>query len=387
MFGRSYWLPIRLLGIPLELDVSFLIVLPILAWLIGSQVALFARQFGLPPSGALTHGWMPYALGLLAAIGLFVGVVLHELGHAVVARAYGVKVRSITLWFLGGVARLEEIPQRPGAEAIVGIAGPIVSFILAAICLAATRAVSRSDLPVQFVLRYLAWMNLVLGIFNLLPALPLDGGRVLRSLLALFMPRMRATQIAAVVSRVLAGLMAVAGIISGDFWILLVAGFIWLAVNSEVATTQLQGLLRGAAVRDVMNPDVRTVPPELSVSDLMQRMLQEHHSGFPVMDGGGKLLGMVGARDLAGHGPEEPVARAMRPAPTIRQTAPAAEALRLMSDNDFARLAAVDDRDHLAGIITKGDLIRLMQLRQLDPDAPRAFARRPGHVPQGDSAA
>jgi Zn-dependent protease len=130
MFGRAFRLPFRLLGIPVQLDISFILILPLLAWLIGRQVAYWAAIFGIPDAPILHEGWMPYVLGLIAALGLFISVVIHELGHSVVARLYGVQVKSITLWFLGGVAQFNEIPRQRGAEAIIAIVGPIVSAAL-----------------------------------------------------------------------------------------------------------------------------------------------------------------------------------------------------------------------------------------------------------------
>src|SRR5436190_8260142 len=181
--GRAIRLPFTLLGIPLLLDWSFLIVLPLLGYLIGSNVVHYAAQFGIAGAETLDTPGMRYALGLLAAIGLFVCVILHELGHAVTARLYGVQVRSITLWFLGGMAYITEMPRRRGGEAVVALAGPIVSFVISMVLWVTLRAMPDAAPGPTFLVAYLALVNLLLGAFNLLPALPLDGGRVLRSLL------------------------------------------------------------------------------------------------------------------------------------------------------------------------------------------------------------
>ena len=128
MFNRTIRLPFTLLGIPLRLDWSFLVILPLLALMIGSRIEHLAGMFGMPAPQATQLGgsWTAYLLGLVAAVGLFAGVVLHELGHAVMARAYGVRVRSITLWILGGVAEFDEVPRDRGAEAIIAMVGPLV---------------------------------------------------------------------------------------------------------------------------------------------------------------------------------------------------------------------------------------------------------------------
>ena len=244
MFGRSFRLPFKLLGIPVFVNVSFLLVLPLLAWIIGSQIGEFAKMFGLANAQALSTGIEPYVLGLIAAVGLFVSVVIHELGHAVTARAYGVQVRRITLWFLGGVAQFEEMPQQPGAEAVVAIVGPIVSFAIGAVCWGLEGFVPASASAGRFIVAYLVYMNIVLAIFNLIPAMPLDGGRVLRSLLALWMPRLQATQVAAGVSKVLAALLGVVGLFSLNFWLLLIAVFIYFSVGAETRFDQFEAITR-----------------------------------------------------------------------------------------------------------------------------------------------
>ena len=364
MFGRSYRLPLNLLGIPVYVDVSFLVVLPLLAWIIGSQVGEFGRMFGIPLSVSLTTGEMPYVLGLIAAAGLFLSVLIHELGHAITARGYGVQVRRITLWFLGGVAQFEELPKQHGAEAVVSIVGPVVSFAIGGICWLALRAVPTGALATRFVLAYLAYTNVVLAIFNMLPALPLDGGRVLRSLLALGMPYAKATQISASISKVLAVVMGLFGLFSLNFFLLLIAIFIFAAVNAETRSGQLEDLLRGALVRDLMNPDVHTVPPDIRLAELMERMLHEHHLGFPVTDESGNVLGMVTLQDAQGKDPALPVREVMRPdVPRLPERASAIEALRLMSNNGFGRVIATRDGGRMSGIITKTDLMRLIQLR------------------------
>jgi Zn-dependent protease/CBS domain-containing protein len=364
MFGRSYRLPFKLLGIPVYLDLSFILILPLLAWIIGSQIGYFAQMFDIPAARSLTVGATPYVLGLVAAIGLFISVVIHELGHAVTARSYNVNVTRITLWFLGGVAQFEEMPKQPGAEAVVAIVGPLVSLAIAIVCWGIMHAISGLGPEGHFVFAYLVYMNIVLAIFNLIPALPLDGGRVLRSLLALAMPHARATELTAGISKFLAVLMGIFGLFSLNFFLLLVAVFIFMAVRAETRTGQLEDLLRGALVRDLMNPDVRTVPPDLNVSDLEQRMFREHHLGFPVMDSNGNVLGIVTLHDVEGKDPTTAVRDIMKPdPPMLPEKATAVEALRLMSRNGFGRVIATRDGGKMSGIITKTDLMRLIQLR------------------------
>src|SRR3954449_2209225 len=238
MFRKAYRLPFTLLGIPVLLDVTFLVILPIFALSIAGRVDYWAQQVGVADHPSLHAPWMPYLLGLITAIGLFVSVLVHELGHSVVARLYGVKVRSITLWLLGGMAQFDEMPRQRGAEAVVAIAGPIVSVAVGVLCGLVLKALPPSAVPARFVFTYLAYMNVSLAVFNMIPALPLDGGRVLRSLLALRMTHLRATQVAAGVSKVLAIALGLYGLFGGGgVMLVLVAFFVYMAVNSEVRGT------------------------------------------------------------------------------------------------------------------------------------------------------
>src|SRR6056297_962419 len=176
-------------GIPIKLDLTFLLVLPLFAFLIQQQVGsvtdLLNQTMGANlPVDPLVAGWMPWVLGFAVAIGLFVGVVLHELGHSVVAMRYGFPIDSITLWILGGIASLSEQPEEWKQEFFIAIAGPFVSILLGVGSYAAMQFLPSSLDLARFVFGYLALMNFALAAFNLLPGFPMDGGRVLRALLA-----------------------------------------------------------------------------------------------------------------------------------------------------------------------------------------------------------
>ncbi|MDR7417859.1 MAG: site-2 protease family protein [Armatimonadota bacterium] len=365
MFRSGYRLPFRLLGIPLHLDPTFLFVLPLFAWLIGSRIDLYIRLLRLPVDPqALQQGSTPFVLGLLAALGLFASVVLHELGHAVVGLRYGARVKRITLWLLGGVAQFEEIPRQRGAEAVIAIAGPVTSIALAGVCLA-LRGLLPLDLhAAQFVVGYLAVTNVALAVFNMLPALPLDGGRVLRALLALRMPYLRATQIAARASAFLALLLALYGFLSLNFFLMLIALFVYMAGTAETQQTLVAEMLEGIGVRDLMTRNVVTVSPDMRLGDLIAKMLQERHLGYPVVDAGGRLVGMVDLADIQGLGAEVPVNQVMTlEVTTIPERASALEAFQMMSRNNFRRLVVVGAGRDMVGIISKTDLVRAVQVR------------------------
>lgn len=365
MLRRGYRLPFRLLGIPVYLDPTFLIILPLLAWMIGSRLDLYIRLFGLRiDPAALQHGYTPFILGLIAALGLFASVLIHELGHSVVARRYGVRVKRITLWLLGGVAQLEEMPRQRGAEAVVAVAGPLTSFVVSALCWLLLASTPPGALVVQFIFGYLAFMNVALGTFNLLPALPLDGGRVLRSLLALRLPHLKATQLAAAVSHVLAVLLGLYGLLSLNVFLVLIAFFVYMAGAAETQTAVVAEMLDGVGVDDLMTREVQTVPTTMRITDLVDKMLRERHMGYPVFDDAGRLTGMVTLSEIQGADPHATVERVMsRQVVTILESASALEAFQIMSRNNFGRLVVVGAGGQMVGIISKTDLIRTVQVR------------------------
>ncbi len=220
----------NIMGIPIKLDTSFLLALPISAYFfaINSQPYGFA---GVEPT------IVRYALSTLSAIFLFASVLLHELAHSYLAKRYGVNIASITLLLFGGVASMG-IPQKPGQEVKIAFAGPLTSLIIGFICLFTYNYVissnpALSQNSIYLIIWVLGSMNLLLGIFNLLPAFPMDGGRILRSLFAMKMSYVKATHSAASIGKFLAILMAVYGIYAGDLWLPLIALYIYGNASNE----------------------------------------------------------------------------------------------------------------------------------------------------------
>ncbi len=225
----------NIMGIPIKLDTSLLLALPISAYFsaINSQPFGFAEVE--PPI-------VKYALSALSAIFLFTSVLLHELAHSYFAKRYGVSIDSITLLLFGGVASME-IPKRPGQEVKIAFAGPLTSLIIGSICLFTYSYIispnpALSQNSVYLIIWVIGSMNLVLGVFNLLPAFPMDGGRMLRSLFAMKMSYGKATHNAASIGKFVAILMAIYGIYTGDLWLPLVALYIYGGASNEDRSTQ-----------------------------------------------------------------------------------------------------------------------------------------------------
>ncbi|MFZ0430250.1 MAG: site-2 protease family protein [Acidobacteriota bacterium] len=376
MIKKVYRLPFRILGIPVDLDLTFLLILPVLAWLIGSQLGRFIAVFNLPVDAELlTRGVRPYLLGLIAAVGLFASVLIHELGHSVIGRMFHFRIRNITLWILGGMAQFDRIPRRKGFEAIMAAAGPATSILVGGVALLLLR-ITPSDWPgTRFVLTYLMYMNFLLAAFNLLPALPLDGGRVFRSLLALKLPFLEATQVATSISKFLAIVLGLVGFLSLNIWLILIAFFIYIAVSGEAQQATVTEALRGISVRDVMTHEVHTVAEDMTVSDLVHRMLTEHYLSFPVLDAEGRLTGFVTLQDVRKHRSTDGDEGRMRVAEImsrridrIREHQSALDAFQRIANADSGRLVVTNADGRLSGIISKTDLLRVVQVRMVEAE-------------------
>ncbi|MFC7129965.1 M50 family metallopeptidase [Haloferax chudinovii] len=354
-------------GIPIKLDLTFLIVLPLFAWLIGSDVTNLALVvndlFGASIDGAaISAGSMQWVLGSAAAIGLFAGVLLHEFGHSLVAMRYGYEIESITLWLFGGVARFKEIPEDWKQEFTIAVAGPLVSVAIGVVSYAGFLLLPASQAPAQFVLGYLALVNVSLAVFNMLPGFPMDGGRVLRALLARNRPHAKATQMAAEVGKVFAFLLGLFGLFFNLFLVAL-AFFIYMGASSEAQQTVLKATFQDVVVRDIMtgHENLDVVDEKTSVAELLERMFVERHTGYPVLRSG-DLVGMVTLDDA--RGVKEVERDAFRvddimsdELATITPDADAMEAIALMQERGVGRLPVVDEAGELVGLVSRSDLV------------------------------
>ncbi|RLM68427.1 CBS domain-containing protein [Halorubrum sp. Atlit-26R] len=362
-------------GIPIRLNWTFLIVLPLFAYLIGGQVGEIAEVMnevaGLGiDAGAVAAGNTPWLLGLAAAVGLFVGVLLHEFGHSLVAMRYGYEIESITLWLLGGLASFAEFPEDWKHEFWIAIAGPLVSVAVGVACYGVVLVGAGGSDALLFVFGYLALLNVVLAGFNMLPAFPMDGGRVLRALLARNQPHAQATQRAAAVGKVFAFLMGIVGLFTFQLLLIVLAFFVYIAASGEAQQTTLKAAFEGVTVTDIMTPrgDLHTVSEDTSVADLMSRMFEERHTGYPVLDGD-ELVGMVTLEDA--RSVREVERDAYRVDDVMATDLVAADpnadaltALQTMQEHGVGRLPVVDADGELVGLISRSDLMTAFNIIQ-----------------------
>jgi len=283
----------RIRGIPVRAHPSWLLILALLTW--NLAVGYFPQVLPDLPVGAL---WIK---GLVAALLLFASVLLHELAHSIAALRYGIPVSGITLHIFGGVSQLEREPSRPGAEFVIAVVGPATSFAIAAALALVDLALAPGP-GARATMQYLVFVNVLLGVFNLIPGFPLDGGRVLRAILWRIKGNLAwATRVAArtgsVFAIILIGLgilRAFSGELIGGLWFVLIGLFLRQSAESSYQQLVLRGGLSPYAVRDVMARDVMSVPAEATVAEVVDGFFWKHHvSSFPVVDGG-RVVGILG---------------------------------------------------------------------------------------------
>lgn len=293
----------RFAGIDVRVHATFLILL---AW-----VAFASYQLHRTVSDAVN--------GVVFILAVFASVVLHEYGHALTARHFGIPTKEITLLPIGGVAQLERIPKEPHRELAVALAGPAVTVAIAVVLFVVLIATGLPTQPGVLLregapfLSRLMWVNVWLAVFNAIPAFPMDGGRVLRAALATRMPHLRATRIAAEVGKGFALIFGIVGLFY-DPWLVLIALFVWLGAAGEASMAQQSTVFDGIRVERVMIRDVRTLAPDDPLARAVDEVLSGFQQDFPVLEGG-VVVGVLTRSDLmkalAAHGPESRVGDAM----------------------------------------------------------------------------
>jgi Zn-dependent protease len=299
---QSNYTLFRVWGIPIRVNISLLIFLPILAWLIGSgaQLDAYAELITTLTPASVDEVALAeqdrWTVGILAAVGLFASVAVHELGHSWMAMRYGIGVESITLWILGGLASLAEMPKEWNREFWIAIAGPVTSVLVGALSYGVLYAVPADLTLVVFVVGFLAVMNVFLAVFNMLPAFPMDGGRVLRALLARRRSYVSATQTAARIGTLFAFLFAILGVLAFSPILLLLALFIYAAATGESRAVVLGELLQGLSVADIIESR-EPLAGDTSVQAALDQLLGARRSDIAVAEDGA-IIGVVTAERL-----------------------------------------------------------------------------------------
>lgn len=351
-------------GIPIRAHFTLLFILPYLAYLMATRFAVVAQQAGVEGDHVV---FPPVVWGLLLALLLFGCVLLHELGHALVALRSGGSVSAITLMLLGGVSELHGLPRTPRAEGTVAVAGPIVSLVLGGIALG-LHAIVRSPADVRFGLYYLGQINVVLAIFNLLPAFPMDGGRVLRAVLATRWSRETATNIAAAAGSAFAVLFTLAGFLTGNVVLMLIGLFVWTGARAETRAVAVQERMVGLTVRDVMSATRDVVQPWDTVAHAAAMMAMSHHTALPVVDGS-RVVGIVAAHHVEAMSPDErehtlTSAITARDVPRLHADEPLNTALERMAEQRASEAPVLED-GQLVGVLEASELGRAFRFRRM----------------------
>ena len=368
MFGKRIHL-FTIYGFKIRLDPSWFILAVLVTW----SLATSFFPVMLPNFSALTY-WL---LGAGGAVGLFISIVAHEVSHAIVARRNAIPMRGITLFIFGGVAEMDAEPPSAKAEFLMAGAGPVASFVLGGLLLVVSFFLPLPT-PLAALLNYLASINIVLAIFNLVPAFPLDGGRILRAALWHKWKNLRrATRTAAAVGNVFGLLLIVGGVYMvvaqgqfiGGMWLALIGLFVRNAANSSYQQVLLRRALEGEPVRAFLRSEAVSVPSWLSLQSLVDDVIARHqHKLYPVVDDG-TLTGCVSTEDLKTlpredwrHRTVADIARVCSVENTIHPDADALDALHAMRRGRRSRLL-VAENGTLVGILSLKDLLEFFALQ------------------------
>jgi Zn-dependent protease/CBS domain-containing protein len=389
MLGNSIRL-FRIAGIDVGIHISWFVIFALVTWSLA--VGVFPSFPGL--SGR--PEWEYWVLGAITALLLFASVIVHELAHSLVAKSRGLQVRSITLFIFGGVSNLAGEAKNPSTEFVIAVVGPLTSFVIAAVAFVIDAVVPPSAAELDAVLSYLVYINVALGLFNLIPGFPLDGGRVFRALAwSLTGSLRRGTEIAAFVGQLVAY-----GLLLIGFYLILVQGeliqgiyfaaigwFLQSAANSSLQQVLVEQRLRGARVIDVVEPDTTGVAPDVPVATLIEDyFMRGNRRAVPVV-ADGRLVGMVTVGDV------KEVPRDRWPTITVGEVMGGRDrvvsvssrdtlqrALEALAAGDFEQVPVVDD-GKLVGVVTRADIVRQLQLREaldLEGAMPRSAAGSAG---------
>jgi Zn-dependent protease/CBS domain-containing protein len=325
-------------------------------------------------SGGPAEAWG----GLVFLILLFACVLAHEFGHILTARAFGVPTPDVTLLPIGGVARLERIPEAPWEEFLIAIAGPLVNVVIAialAILMGADLSAQHLTTAVEStkvsLVDRLAQINVFLALFNMIPAFPMDGGRVLRALLATRLGHVRATEVAAMIGQALAFVLGFAGLLWNPL-LIFIAIFVYLAAASEAQLVTVRAMARDVPVSAAMMTEFATLTPDEHIDAAIETLLRTSQTEFPVIDPDHRIVGLLGRADmiraLKQLGPDARVSQAMTTGiPTISNRRTLDEAFRPLQEKSVPAVGVVDATGRLVGMITSETIGEMLMVRDALP--------------------
>jgi Zn-dependent protease/CBS domain-containing protein len=375
MFGRRFQL-FKIFGFQISVDPSWFVIFALVSWSLAVQYFPGLREDLVPATA--------WVMGVAGALLFFASIVLHEVSHALMARRYGLPIKGITLFIFGGVAEMTDEPPTPQAEFMVAVAGPIATVLITAVAFVVATVGSGLGWPfaVTGVAQVVALLNGMLALFNIVPAFPLDGGRMMRSLLWHWKDNLRwATRVTSSIGSVFGAVLIGVGVMlllftdsSGGGWIngiwfALIGLFLRNAARMSYQQLLLRRALEGEPVSRFMQPDPVAVPRAVSVKELVEDYVYRHHYKlFPVVDGD-RLVGCVTTREVKGLPREEwdrqtvgSIATACTPENAVDPATDAMQALGTMSRNGISRLMVVDG-GRLVGILTLKDLLKFFSLK------------------------
>jgi len=372
MLGRRIKL-FKLFGFEVRIDLSWVIIAVLVAW----SLAVGFFPFRYKYLSVQTY----WVMGVIGAIGFFLSVIFHEIFHSLVARRFGIPMKGITLFIFGGVSEMGEEPPNAKAEFLVAMVGPLSSIAIALACYGVYIQGIRGGWPVPIngIVQYLAYMNGLLAAFNLLPAFPLDGGRMLRGVLWALKKNLRwATRIASGIGSGFAMLLMLLGVFQffftgnliGGIWSFLIGIFLQGAARMSYQQVLIRKGLEGEQVRRFMKTDPVTVPPSISLRQLIEEYIYKYHfKMFPVVEGSDKLIGCITTKQLEGVPRDEwglktvkELASRCSPENTIGPEADAIKALSLMARTGSGRLIVIEG-NRIVGVITLKDMLKFLSLK------------------------
>jgi Zn-dependent protease/predicted transcriptional regulator len=370
MFGKRINL-FRLFGFEVRIDLSWIFIAVLIAW------SLAASYFPSRYKNLSTQTY--WLMGSVGALGLFFSIIFHEISHSLVARKFGIPMKGITLFIFGGVSEMDEEPPSAKAEFTMAVMGPVSSIILGVLFYGIYGQGSRDgwSASVNGVMYYLAWINVLLAGFNLLPAFPLDGGRVLRSILWSLKKNLRwATRISSGIGSSFGILLILLGVVNvfrgnfiGGIWWFLIGMFLQSSAKMSYQQLVVRNAMEGESVRRFMVRDPMTVRPSITVQQLVEDYIYKYHfKMFPVVDSD-KLVGCVTTKHVQKIPREEwrmktvgELATECSTENTIRPEADAMEALSKMSRTGLSRLIVMEG-GHMAGVISLKDMLKFLSLK------------------------